>query len=150
MIDEKNDFFLAINSCQYLYLKDIVEPEDNSLKIVIVEALVNDPATPIDIGANDISGSSITVSEESKVFEIYFDSYIGYSVVDESFALPDDAEIYIGRIFCIYEKSHYLKYLSKASFACDAHPGPFIHYGFNCLNHIIDIASTDKPIITIL
>ena len=47
------------------------------------------------------------------MYEVIFDSYIGYSVIDESFALPNDEEVFEGRIFCVYEKSDYLDYLKK-------------------------------------
>lgn len=143
MSNEALNYFDEINFCKYLYLKEISEPEDNSLRVVIEEAIAGDKSGVVsDAG---LSGNEIIVTDESRVFEIYFDSYIGYSVVDESLALPDDSEVFDGRIFCVYEKSNYLDYLKKASFASEDHPGPFVHYGFNCLNHIIDIASTDEP-----
>lgn len=143
MSSESLNYFDEINSCKYLYLKEISEPEDNSLRIVIEEAIAGNKSEIVsDTG---LSGNEIAVTDESRVFEIYFDSYIGYSVIDESLALPDDSEVFDGRIFCVYEKSNYLGYLKKASFASDDHPGPFVHYGFNCLNHIVDISSADEP-----
>ena len=143
MSSELLKHFDDINSCKYLYLKEISEPEDNSLRVIIEEAAEGNESE-IASGAG-LSGNEIVVTNESQVFEIYFDSYIGYSVVDESLALPDDSEVFDGRVFCVYEKSNYLDYLGKASFASEDHPGPFVHYGFNCLNHIIDIASADEP-----
>ncbi len=143
MNNESLKYFYDINSCNYLYLKEIREPEDNSLRIILEEAAAGN-GLEITSGAG-LSGSEIVVTNESQVFEIYFDSYIGYSVIDESLALPDDSEVFDGRIFCVYEKSNNLDYLGKASFASEGHPGPFVHYGFNCLNHIIDIASADEP-----
>ena len=143
MSSESLNYFGEINSCKYLYLKEISEPEDNSLRIVIEEAIVENKSEIVsDTG---LLGNEISVTDRSRVFEIYFNSYIGYSVIDESLALPDDSEVFDGRIFCIYEKSNYLGYLKRASFASDDNPGPFVHYGFNCLNHIVDIASANEP-----
>lgn len=139
--DLKN--FDDINLCKYVYLKEICEPEDNCLRLIVEEAI--EGGEPGAIDSTGLSGKGIQVANESRVFEIYFDSYIGYSIIDESLALPDDSEIFEGRIFCIYDKSNYLDYLKKSSFATEDHPGPFVHYGFNCLNHIIDIASADEP-----
>lgn len=145
MNSEAVKYFDVINSCKYLFLKEIREPEDNSLSIIIEEAAEGVEPAILASGKDSLSGKEISVTNKSRVFEIYFDSYIGYSVVDESLALPDASEVFDGRIFCIYEKSNYLNYLKKASFATEDHPGPFIHYGFNCLNHIVDIAPADEP-----
>ena len=145
MSSETLKYFDDINSCKYLYLKEIREPQDNSLKLVVEETFTSDEFESTAVGGTELSGKGIIVTNESRVFEIYFDSYIGYSVIDESLALPDDSEVFSGRIFCVYKKSNYLDFLRKASFASEDHPGPFIHYGFNCLNHIVDIASADEP-----
>lgn len=143
MSSESLNYFNEINSCKYLYLKEISEPEDNCLRVIIEEAITGNKLEVVsDTG---LSGNEIAVTDESRIFEIYFDSYIGYSVIDESLALPDDSEVFDGRIFCVYEKSNYLDYLRRSSFASDDHPGPFVHYGLNSLNHIIDIASADEP-----
>ena len=148
MSGEDLKYFDDINSCKYLYLKEICEPEDNSLRLIIEEAVEDDE--PEAIGGTGLSGKGIQVTSESRVFEIYFDSYIGYSIIDESLALPDESEVFEGRMFCVYEKSNYLDYLKKVSFATEYHPGPSVHYGFNCLNHIVDIVSADEPQIRLL
>jgi len=136
-------YFSAINACKYLYLKEICEPEDNSLRLLLAEAVDGDELKAI--GSTGLSGRAMQVTNESRVFAIYFDSYIGYSVIDESLALPDDSEIFEGRLFCVYSKSNYLNYLLKAAVATSEHPGPFAHYGFNCLNHVVNVVSADEP-----
>jgi hypothetical protein len=35
----------------------------------------------------------------------------------------------------------------KVTFATDEYPGPLKHVGILCLNHIIDIAAVEEPII---
>ena len=145
MSSETLKYFDDINFCKYLYLKEICEPEDNSLKLIVEEAVESDEFEATAVNDTELSGKGIIVTSESRVFEICFDSYIGYSVIDESLALPGDSEIFSGRIFCEYKKSNYLDFLTKASFASEDHPGPFVHYGFNCLNHIVDIASANTP-----
>ncbi len=39
MSSESLNYFNEINSCKYLYLKEISEPEDNCLRVVIEEAI---------------------------------------------------------------------------------------------------------------
>ena len=121
-------YFDEINGCKYIYLSNLEEPQDNSLRLVVEEAITETSSVVINVGGIEMAGSrGISVIEDSQVYEIVFETYIGYSVIDESFALPDNEEVFDGRLFCVYEKSGYLDYLKKSSFACDDHPGPFKH-----------------------
>ena len=36
------------------------------------------------------------------------------------------------------------------SLATSEYPGPFKHYGFNYLNHIVDVISTEEPSIKLI
>ena len=144
------NYFDQINSHEYIYLGGIEEGLNNTLRIVIRETGVNLEAQAASVGDLTLSAQGIESTVDSHAYEIYFDSYIGYSVIDESYAAPSDSEIFAGKIYCIYEKSAYLDYLFNASCACEDYPGRFKHYGFNCLNHVIDIASTDEPTIKML
>ncbi|WP_269621131.1 hypothetical protein [Zhongshania sp. BJYM1] len=144
-------YFDNINNHKYIYLGDIGEPEDNVLRFTIEEAGVSDEETTIEISGSELSGlRSIEVTDKSCIYEITFDSYISYSVLNESYCGVDDYEEYDGRLFCVYKKSHYLNYVGKASLATSDYPGPFKHYGFNCLNHIVDVISTEEPSIKLL
>jgi len=141
-------YFDDINSHKYIFLGHIGEPKDNSLRLIIEQASPENEARSI--ASENITAREISVSKNSNIYEVVFDSYIGYSVIDESYALPNNDDVFEGRLFCIYEKSSYLDYLKKTSFACNDHPGPFKHYGFNCLNHIVDIASAEEPRIKLI
>ena len=141
------NFFDRINSHKYIYLGGIEEGLDNSLRIIVKEAGINVEPESVAIGDVMLTAQAIESNKDSQNYEVVFASYISYSVIDESYAMPNDDELFEGRIFCIYEKSAFLDYVSKASCASEGYPGPFKHYGFNCLNHVIDIASTEEPII---
>jgi hypothetical protein len=85
-----------------------------------------------------------------RVFEINWESYVGYSVLDESYALPEPKSSEgTGRLFVEYTKSVYLDYLTRVTFADSTYPGPFKHWGVYCLNHCIDVASTAVPTIEV-
>ena len=135
-----------INHHQYLYLTEICEPEDNVLKLTLAEAKVSGPRENIVIEGVEIKDTApIVVAEDSSVYEVIFDQYIAYSVRNESYTHLDKEEEFEGRLVCIYTKSRFLDYVSVSTFASDDFPGPFKHYGFNCLNHIVDIVSTSPP-----
>ncbi len=144
----------TIGSCRYLYLYRITEPEDNQLRIVILEATTGAPLTQEQMTAETdevlgsiLAGSSpIEHTEGCKRFELLWENYIGYSVVNESYSNGEPEESNgKGRLLVVYETSNYLEYLSKASFATADYPGPFKHWAIYCLNHTIDVASQVEP-----
>lgn len=148
----------AIRSCKYLYLQSISEPEVNRLRVVILEA-TSDATVGETIG---LSGSlemppgpfstarPILHGPGCRIFELFWDSYIGYAVQNESYSVaePEESEGE-GRLFVRYTKSTYLDYLTKVTFASADFPGPFVHWGIYCLDHTIDVASMAPPRITI-
>jgi hypothetical protein len=140
------DLIQLINQHRYLYLIEICEPEDNVLKLMLAEAKVSGSREDIVIGGVEIKDTSpIVVAEDSSIYEIIFDQYIAYSVRNESYTQLDKEEEFEGRLACVYTKSRFLDYVRVSTFASDDHPGPFKHYGFNCLSHIVDIVSTSPP-----
>lgn len=139
-------YFDTINSHKYIYLGEMGEPEDNALAFQIEEAMSSESKETLNVSGTKITGlSAIEVTKDSSIYQVVFPSYIAYSIRDESYAIPDDYEVFEGGLVCIYSRSHYLDYISKSTFACNDHPGPFLNYGFNCLNHIVDVVSSEPP-----
>ena len=135
-----------LNEHQYLYLDSLSEPSDNSLRLVISEARSSGTAQDIKIGEVEMSGTSaIETTSGCAEYEIIFDNYICYNVANESYAQNATQDKYIGKLARIYEQSAYLSFISKSTIATADYPGPFLHYGFCCLNHCIDVASTKEP-----
>jgi hypothetical protein len=113
---------------------------------MIAEAKVSGSREDIRIGSLELKDTApIVVTEESSIYEIIFDQYIAYSVRNESYTQTDEEEEFEGRLACMYTKSKFLDYVRASTFASDDYPGTFKHYGFNCLNHIVDIVSTSPP-----
>jgi hypothetical protein len=139
----------AINSCGSLFVSEVVELDNQSLRLVIAEGLPDGDAASLTIGGAVISGGTrIRVTENSRLFELTWDSYVAYSVRNESYAQPSDHEVFEGNRFRIYSKSHFIDYVRHATFACNEHPGPTRHYGVVCENHVIDIVSVVAPRMT--
>ena len=144
-------YFNAINNHKYIYLSELAEPKDNSLEFKIEEAIESGSREATGVSETRIEGlNAIEVTKNSAIYRVQFPGYIAYSIRDESYAIPDDYEIFEGRLLCIYSRSHFLDYINKSTFACDDHPGPFKNYGFNCLNHIVDVVSSVEPIIELI
>jgi len=148
----------AIRSCEYLFLDAIGEPEENQLRVVILEATTG--ATPSEQQLAEfgeplrsiLAGSkAIEHLDGCKRFELFWDNYVGYSVVNESYSTGEpESSIGTGRLLVEYEKSNYLEYLSRATFATADYPGPYKHWAIYCQNHTVDVASQVEPIVRVL
>lgn len=145
----------AIRSCKHLYLGSISEPEDNSLRVVLLEAMDGEPPTTEQLENNELSkllkgARAVVHSPGSRVFELVWPSYVGYSVQNESYARAEPEEsVGEGRLLVVYTNSVYLRYLSKSTFASAEYPGPFKHWAVHCLNHVVNVASVDEPVVTL-
>ncbi len=136
-----------IDDCKYLYLRELTEPRDNSLRLEIEEAKSEGPPENFEVSpGNVIPGCRSIESDEScRLFVLVWETYVCYSVRNESFCTLDDAEAWEGRLLCLYKKSHFLDYVARATFASDEYPGLLRHWGINCLNHVIDVVSACEP-----
>jgi len=137
-----------IDSCKNLFLTGISEPETNSLRIVLSEGRVSETEETWDVAGVAIPGiRSIDITAQSRRFEIFWSCYISYAVRDESYCSWDKEEEWVGTSFRIYSKSKFLDFVGNGTFASAEYPGPFKHYEIVCLDHIIDVASEEPPII---
>ncbi|NKI24401.1 hypothetical protein HFN20_24935 [Paenibacillus dendritiformis] len=85
-------------------------------------------------------------STKAPIIQLDFESYIGYSVINESFTSWDEYERFEGKkTFRIYSKSRFLDYISNATFAIQEYPGPYLHYGIVCLDHIVNVVTISEP-----
>jgi hypothetical protein len=148
----------VFQDCKYLFLHSIGEPDEGGLRLIVHEARVGGPPSAEELAAEAfpalrtiLAGSkAIEHGPGCKVFEITWEQYIAYAVDNESYALPEPKEsIGTGRLFIEYTKSVYLDYLSKVSFASADYPGPFKHWALLCLDHIVNVVSTNEPKIKI-
>jgi hypothetical protein len=148
----------VFQDCKYLFLHSIGEPDEGGLRLIVHEARVGGPPTAEELAAETLSAVR-TILEGARaiehgpgcdVFEIAWDQYIAYAVDNESYALPEPKEsIGTGRVFIEYTKSAYLDYLAKVSFASEDYPGPFKHWKLLCLDHIVNVVSTNEPTIKV-
>ena len=141
-----------IDSCKYLYLRQLGEPQDNQLRVVVEEA----DASPFP-ESREVAGSKfsevcpIESTGNSRLFEVVWEHYIAYNVMNESYCRVDPYDIIqSGKLMRIYSRSRFLDFLALASIASKDWPGPFIHYVLICLNHVIDVACPNPPTIRLI
>jgi hypothetical protein len=135
-----------IESCRFLFLRDLTEPEENTLRVVIEEAKADGPPEDIEILGKIISGSRPIESDEScRLFELIWPSYVAYTVRNESYTSWDESEEWEGNLFRLYSKSEFRDYVSRGTFATDDYPGPLQHWSLVCLRHVVDVIACVEP-----
>jgi len=141
------DLLADLNSCRHLYLREIGEPAQNSLRLVIEEGVESAETASVNFGGTVIADChKVTIGEHARLFELIWDSYVAYSIRNESYVVKDDAEEYaLGNLTRVYSKSKFLDYAASATIACDEYPGPSQHVEIICECHIIDVVSTTVP-----
>ncbi len=144
-----------LNSAKYLFLREVSEPQDNSLRVVVQEG----KASPDAVGAirsgvpevTEIQKTAFLIEslEGCRSFELTWERYVAYLVTEEivgSCGKGDD-EIYEGGLLRLYTKSHFLEHLARDT---GGHTGQIQHYKLVCQNHLIDVASYGPPDIRLI
>jgi hypothetical protein len=140
--------YIDLMNIENVYLMNVEEPIENSLRLTFVRSKTNSVSETSKIADKVIDNLySINPDYSIPLLQLDFDTYIGYSILNESFTSLDNYEEFTGKAFRMFKKSRYLDYINVGTFASEEYPGSFKHYEIACLNHIVDIVSISKPII---
>ena len=140
----------SLDSAKYLYLRELSEPRDNSLRLVVQEAVVNPsglvqshPDLP-ELEEILKGGSPIESTGDCRSFELTWKHYVAYLVTEECVGSSGryDDEVFSGKLFRVYTKSHFLEHLARDT---GGHTETIVHYKLTCLNHLIDVAAYTAP-----
>ena len=146
----------ALDSVAYLYLRELSEPRDNSLRLVIDEAVTqeSDSVRADGLGLPELAeiledAKTIETIESCRTFELIWKHYVAYLVTEECVGSCGnyDDEAFSGRLFRVYTKSHFLNHLARDT---GGHTEVLQHYKLTCLNHLIDVASYAPPEVRIV
>ena len=136
----------AINACKFLFLRELWEPNENTLRVVVEEAKAEGPSEDFEILGKIVSGTVPVQSDSGcQLFEFNWRAYVAYGVRNETFTSWDENEVFEGRLFRLYTKSHFRNYVAHGTFASDEYPGPLQHWCVVCLNHIVDVVGCAEP-----
>ena len=151
------DVTTQINDAEYLFLRSIREPADNELELLVEEAGVNERKRGQILPANERPEVAALLKDTVPIesipgcftYRFYWRHYAAYLITEEFVGScgNDDDEVYEGRLFRLYAKSHFLEHLSRDT---GAHSNPLLRYKITCLNHLIDVAAEWPPEIEIV
>jgi hypothetical protein len=142
-----SESFEQIDECDWLFLAEIEELDGNGLRLLVKEGRRAGQSQDVHVAGQVIHDCTpIAVTDESAAFEIVWEHYVAYCVLNESFAFPPNGEeVYTGKRLRIYSKSRFRQYVSRSTFATDEYPGPMQHYEVCCEDHIVNVISTGVP-----
>jgi len=144
------DAISLLNHARYLFLRQISEPEENSLRLLVEEATpdrtetVSTPDLDSPFAEIRSGASPIKSAEGCRTFELDWSRYVAYLVTEEGVGSggSDADEVYTGNLLRLYTKSHFLDHLALDT---GGHVQPIQHYKLICQNHLIDVASYSPP-----
>ena len=141
------NYYQEINSAKNIFISHIFEPKENSLEFELTIGKLSDIEEPIIWNGVDLGiGKSIYYDDKSDKYKVTFDSYICYSVINESFDNLYEKE-FTGNKARIYSDSNLLNYIKEDTIATFDYPGEYKHYSLIAEDHIINVVSTIEPAI---
>jgi hypothetical protein len=145
---EPFDYFEELSKCQHLFLEELVEPETNTLRIQVIEGRASNIAVPIQVAGQLLGeGYPARIDANAVRYELTWNSYVLYEIVNESFGRQETSEDGIlASSASVYKSSSLLDYVFRSTNASDEYPGKLVHFRIVCANHIIDVISTDRPV----
>jgi hypothetical protein len=142
------DYFDEMGACKSFFLLEYSEPATNSLRILVVEAKVSPQAVPINFGGRSMGeGFPVRIEPDSAKFELVWDLYILYQIVNESYGgSPEDSkEGVVSNLVRVYKSSNLLRYVKSSIVASDEYPGKAVHYEIVCEQHVVDVICHVRP-----
>ena len=135
-----------IDNCSFLRLGQLSEPEDNCLRLVLEEMRASEVAEELLVAGTTLGPAySVDHTEACRVFEITWEIYIAYSVVNESYGLENNGEAFEGSRYRLYTQSRFLEYVRTQTWGDEKHPGPAKHTAIVCEHHIVNVVSVSEP-----
>lgn len=151
LMECQNAATTKLDACRHIFLAKLETGPSLDLRIEVVEGRVQEEPVSIEIGDEVMEAllkeaHPILTREGYYAFRIVFENYICFSVRDETYAVPEDDEDYSRRLRK-HERSTFLDFVSKGTWASSGHPGPVVHYAVVCDDHVIDVACNSEPTI---
>jgi len=145
------------NEYRNLFLKQLIDTEDNELTIFIAKSEKVVPSTlSLDEEKDEkicelLSTTMQLVPDETQVYRIHFDRYILYQGRLESYAYNDDEHVSVGQGLILFKKSKLLDYVNDVmDVPLVMHmqqKSKLLHFGIYTLNNVIDVIAFCEPII---
>ncbi|TAV75076.1 hypothetical protein [Rhizobium leguminosarum] len=99
----------------------------------------------------EANADPLVVGPDSAIFTILFEGYAAFQIKNETMSLLEPAEDFSKKLR-IYEKSRFLNHVATSTwaleYASDWLGEPLKHFAVICVDHIIDVACSSDPILS--
>lgn len=131
------------------YIENVAD-QGNTLTILIQEATGLGPEEEQTISSIDLGvAREIVPNGSDRLLEISWENYVGFSVLNESYANVDEANQNHERKykFAVGQPSAgwFVEYMRQAAFADDNYPGPLKYWEVVGNDHVVHIWSNVEP-----
>ncbi|MEL6303141.1 MAG: hypothetical protein AAFR07_16055 [Pseudomonadota bacterium] len=138
-----------------LLVESIDEPERNSLRVVLRESMYGERVSAEGLAEKDsmpvglLAGARpLRKTEADRIFEVFWNVYVVYYVLNESFVKPLTDGTWEGDYPLKYSRdSDLLAYVKNHSIASDSYPGRLTHWSIGSGDHIVEVIASEKPIV---
>lgn len=134
----------TLNDLESLFLEEIAEEPIARLRIRFRPGMRSGVKQDIQMLGHTIEDVEQVLPEATIEYELIFDHYVAYSVLNESYDAGMEKEPSRGKFHTLSD-SHFLGYLGAVTCADERYPGPFLHYRICFENHIVNVAATAAP-----
>lgn len=136
------------------FLIRTIEGQNNDISFIISLPYKGEKRDVYDTGIpklNEILADCTPIyPDENNTYEITFEDYVLHMTRNESFATWDDYEIRHGKYLIVFERSRLLDCMPALvdyELIKAVRNNGSKHYGIYCQNHLVDIITTNEPII---
>ena len=135
-----------IDKCKWLLMTKFFEPKKNELAIEISLGIVSKQKEDLFIsGINLGSANSIDFDNNNDTFIIYFDSYISYFIVNESYSTAA-TDNFSGNSIREYKNSAFINFCKAETIGFELNQDKVIrHYEIVTIRHVINILTISQP-----
>src|SRR5215472_1377912 len=142
------DYFEQLGSRRYLFLEQLAEPRRNALRMQVSEGTVSEASVPFQIGGKSFGEAfPVEINPDCAKYELTWNSYVLYQVLNEIYGIPDGAAVGITRrLTRVYEKSGLLEFVLSGSGISVGSNARLLHFEVVCADHVIDVISSEAPL----
>ncbi len=105
-------------------------------------------------GASIGTAREIIPSSSDRLLEIYWEDYVGYSVLNESYANVEEANQHSERKYKfaveLLSSGWFTEYMKQAVFADNEYPGPLKYWEVIGNNHVVHVWSHIGPTVRLM
>jgi hypothetical protein len=141
------DIYGQIDKCFSLFLTDLSEPKAG-LRVIVSEGVLSEEIT--EDNALGVPSKKLEVAENSQHFELIFETYVFYIVVNESHGISEDDAVFTGNQIRKYTKSNLLKNANSISNPYDSDDRELKHFKIITENHFLSVITYCEPVISVL